>query len=88
MALSSFSCQVSIKLHAGDKVELKMLFGKVIILYVTGWMLEEDLPIQTINCKMHILRNVTRYQYISETLLYQKSMKINRRIISLLYAQY
>ncbi len=38
-------CQVSIKLNANDKVELKMLFGKVILLYFTGWMLEEDLPI-------------------------------------------
>ncbi len=45
MGFSSFSCQVSIKLNANDKIDLKMITGKVILLYFTGWMLEEDLTI-------------------------------------------
>ncbi len=44
-AFSGFSCQVSIKLNANDKIELKMHNGKVILLYFTGWMLEENLNI-------------------------------------------
>ena len=41
--LGSFSCQLSLKLNASDKVELTMYTGKIYLLYFTGWMLEEDL---------------------------------------------
>lgn len=40
----SFSCQISVKLNASDKVELIMYNGKINLLYFTGWMLEENLP--------------------------------------------
>ncbi len=41
----SVSYQFSMKLNAGDKVELIMFNGKVFALYFTGWMVEEELNI-------------------------------------------
>ncbi len=40
-----FSYQASVKLNAGDQIELFMLFGKTICLHFTGFMLDEDLSI-------------------------------------------
>ena len=41
----SLSFQISLKLNAGDKVELVLYNGEAGFLYFTGWMLDEDLHI-------------------------------------------
>ncbi len=44
-SFGGFSYQASVKLNAGDKIELLMYFGKTICLHFTGFMLDEDLSI-------------------------------------------
>ena len=41
----SLSYQVSLKLNAGDKIELVMYYGKSLFLHFTGWLLDQNLSI-------------------------------------------